>query len=117
MAFTSILHKSASSLTTLASQLARGHGNYHCALFTAITHSSLSPLVPNLHYSDETLLPIIQSEIQCLQETDGHDWVSLFFGGGGGGGVMGCLVAEKVWENEKKVEFIWNFFCSFLGRR
>ena len=30
---------------------------------------------------------------------------------------MGCLVAEKVWENEKKMEFIWNFFCSFLGRR
>ncbi|XP_050250601.1 uncharacterized protein At2g39795, mitochondrial-like [Quercus robur] len=80
MAFTSILRKSASSLTTLASQLARGHGNYHCALFTAITHSSLSPLVPNLHYSsvsnkhssDETLLPVIQSKIQCLRETDGH---------------------------------------------
>ncbi|KAK7817622.1 uncharacterized protein CFP56_042611 [Quercus suber] len=83
MAFTSILRKSASSLTTLAGLLARGHGNYHCALFTAITHSSLSPLVPNLHYSsvsnkhssDETLLPVIQSKIQCLQETDGHDWL------------------------------------------
>ncbi|XP_075672269.1 uncharacterized protein At2g39795, mitochondrial-like [Castanea sativa] len=83
MAFTSILRKSASSLTTLASQLVRGQRNYHCALFTAITHSSLSPSVPNLHYSsvsnkhssDESLLPLIQSKIQCLKETDGHDRV------------------------------------------
>ena len=97
MAFTSILRKSASSLTTLASQLARGQGNYHCALFTAITHSSLSPLVPNLHYSsvsnkhssDETLLPVIQSKIQCLRETDGHGRVSLFFFVGGVYGLCG----------------------------
>ena len=26
---------------------------------------------------------------------------------------MGCLVDEKVWENEKKVELIWIFFFSF----
>ena len=96
MAFTSILRKSGSSLAPLATRLVRGQGNYHHALFTAKTHSNLSnshspsflsPLVPNLHYSsaskkpssDETLLRVIQSEIQCLQENDDHDRVVFFF--------------------------------------
>ena len=117
MALTSIIRKLASSLTTLASQLVRGQGNYHCALFTAITHSSLSPLVPNLHYysvsnkhsSDETLLPVIQSKIQCLQETDGHDRVSLFFIFFGGG-------LWAVWLLRKcgKVKRKWNLYGFFL---
>ncbi|KAF3951304.1 hypothetical protein CMV_023030 [Castanea mollissima] len=93
MAFTSILRKSGSSLSPLATRLVRGQRNYHRALFTAKTHSNLSHshrisflsplLVPNLHYSsaskkpssDETLLRVILSEIQCLQETDDHDRV------------------------------------------
>ncbi|XP_030931320.1 uncharacterized protein At2g39795, mitochondrial-like [Quercus lobata] len=93
MAFTSILRKSGSSLAPLATRLVRGQRNYHRALFTAKTHSNLSHnhrisflsplLVPNLHYSsaskkpssDETLLRVILSEIQCLQETDDHDRV------------------------------------------
>ena len=96
MAFTSILRKSGSSLAPLATRLVRGQRNYHRALFTAKTHSNLSHshrisflspfLVPNLHYSsaskkpssDETLLRVILSEIQCLQETDDHDRVGIY---------------------------------------
>ena len=131
MAFISILRKSGSSLAPLATRLVRGQRNYHRALFTAKTHSNLSHshrisflspfLVPNLHYSsaskkpssDETLLRVILSEIQCLQETDDHDrvgiyvilfcFLQIFLG------FMGCLVAEKVWENEKKMELIGLF--------
>ena len=126
MAFTSILRKSGSSLAPLATRLVRGQGNYHHALFTAKTHSNLSnshspsflsPLVPNLHYysvsnkhsSDETLLPVIQSKIQCMQETDGHDRVSLFFIFLGGG-------LWAVWLLRKcgKVKRKWNLYGFFL---
>ncbi|GMY08434.1 Mitochondrial glycoprotein [Fagus crenata] len=90
MALTSILRKSASSLAPLAGRLVRCQRNCHSALFTAITHTNvsntLSSLVPNLHYSsaskrpssDQTLLRVIESEIQCLQETDDHDRVEKF---------------------------------------
>ncbi|GMY08433.1 Mitochondrial glycoprotein [Fagus crenata] len=89
MALTSILRKSASSLVPLAGRLVRCQRNYDSALFTAITHTNVShtlgSLVPNLHYSsaskrpccDQTLLRVIESEIQCLQETDDHDRIEV----------------------------------------
>ena len=64
--------------------------------------------VSNKHSSDEILLPVIQSKIQCLQETDGHDRVSLFFLGGGG--------LWAVWLLRKcgKVKRKWNLYGFFL---
>ncbi|KAL6126671.1 hypothetical protein ACLB2K_074717 [Fragaria x ananassa] len=80
MAFTSILRRSASSLAPLASRLVRGQRNYHAAVFTAINHSSfaarkpsLSPLAPNPRFyskADDSLLRVIDAEIQCAEETD-----------------------------------------------
>ncbi|XP_061997994.1 uncharacterized protein At2g39795, mitochondrial-like [Rosa rugosa] len=84
MAFTSILRRSASSLAPLATRLVRGQRNYHAAVITAINHSSfagrrpssLSPLVPSPRYyskADDSLLRVIDAEIQCAEETDDQE--------------------------------------------
>ncbi len=121
MALTSILRKSASSLAPLAGRLVRCQRNYHSALFTGITHTNvshtLSPLVPNLHYStaskrpssDQTLLRVIESEIQCLQETDDHDRVTPF---SFGYGLFGCWESVGNWKENGTFKAIC---CIFLG--
>ncbi|KAH7537140.1 uncharacterized protein At2g39795, mitochondrial [Ziziphus jujuba] len=90
MSFASILRKSASSFAPVASRLAQGgRRHYHYALVTAINNSNLShkqfisPLVPYFHYSsaskksssDESLVRVIDSEIQCAAESDDHERV------------------------------------------
>lgn len=92
MAFASIFRKSASSLAPLASRLVQGRRQYHCVLVAAINRSnithkhSLGSLVPSFHYSseskkpssDESLVRVIESEIQCAAESDDHNRVSFF---------------------------------------
>jgi complement component 1 Q subcomponent-binding protein len=73
-----------------------GQRNYHSAIFTAINHANLSRkpslrshLVPSLHYSsaekrtsaDETLIRVLTTDIEFLQQADDHDRVSclLFY--------------------------------------
>ncbi|KAK4750192.1 hypothetical protein SAY87_027641 [Trapa incisa] len=83
MSFTSILRKSASALAPLALRSLRGHRNCHSAIFTALSHSRFQALVPSLSpfsrahrfstKSDESLLRVIESEIQCAEESDDHD--------------------------------------------
>ncbi|XP_050387829.1 uncharacterized protein At2g39795, mitochondrial-like [Argentina anserina] len=81
MAFTSILRRSASSLAPLATRLVRGQRSYHAAVFTAINHSTLAARKPSLarqnprYYSkaDDSLLRVIDAEIQCAEETDDQE--------------------------------------------
>ncbi|TYJ37475.1 hypothetical protein E1A91_A05G378400v1 [Gossypium mustelinum] len=90
MAFTSILRKTANSLAPLAIRLTRVQRSYHSCIFTALNHGlqSQHPTVnrfyPNtLHFStavdsqksasDESLLRVIESEIQCAEESDEYD--------------------------------------------
>ncbi|KAG8501451.1 hypothetical protein CXB51_003780 [Gossypium anomalum] len=90
MAFTSILRKTANSLAPLAIRLTRVQRSYHSCIFTALNHrlQSQHPTVnrfyPNtLHFStavdsqksasDESLLRVIESEIQCAEESDEYD--------------------------------------------
>ncbi|OMO76599.1 Mitochondrial glycoprotein [Corchorus olitorius] len=85
MAFTSILRKSANSLAPLAIRLTRVQRNYHSCIATALNHvcQSQKPAVnrfyPNtLHFStavdtrkansDDNLLRVLESEIQCAEE-------------------------------------------------
>ncbi|XVE99624.1 hypothetical protein REPUB_Repub03eG0216000 [Reevesia pubescens] len=93
MAFASILRKSANSLAPLAIRLTRVQRNYHSCIFTALKHSFLSqqphsvnPFYQNtLHFStavdsrkpssDESLLRVLESEIQCAEESDESDQV------------------------------------------
>ena len=78
MAFTSILRRSASSLAPLATRLVRGQRSYHAAVFTAINHSSfaarkptIAPQNPRYYFkADDSLLRVIDAEIQCAEETD-----------------------------------------------
>ncbi|PON37366.1 Mitochondrial glycoprotein [Parasponia andersonii] len=88
-AFTSIIRKSASSLAPLAYRVARSQRNHQSLVVAAINHANMSHthaltrLVPTFHYSseskkpssDESLLRVIESEIQCATETDDHDGV------------------------------------------
>lgn len=135
MSFASILRKSASSFAPVASRLAQGgRRHYHYALVTAINNSNLShkqfisPLVPYFHYSsaskksssDESLVRVIDSEIQCAAESDDHERVSflitiyfyVFF--------ISCLLSQffssflfnglfGLWENVKEVQGKWGF--------
>ncbi|KAH7548158.1 hypothetical protein ACOSP7_032491 [Xanthoceras sorbifolium] len=90
MAFTAILRKSASSLAPLASRLARVNRNHNSAIFTASNHLSRKPttsssFVPNFRFSsateatksssDESLIRVIDSEIECAVETDDQNRV------------------------------------------
>ncbi|KAL4367350.1 hypothetical protein GQ457_05G020030 [Hibiscus cannabinus] len=92
MAFTSILRKTVESLAPLAIRLTRVQRSYPSSVFTALTHafhsrhSTLNPFYPNtLHFStaidsrkpasDESLLRVIESEIQCAEESDEYDQV------------------------------------------
>ncbi|KAG4953358.1 hypothetical protein AAZX31_14G063600 [Glycine max] len=87
MAFNSILRKSGSFARALAvaGQLTKnsnlGHRSLH---FTAINqHQHKDSFVPRFHFSsvaskkkptsDENLLRVIESEIECAQETDDHN--------------------------------------------
>ncbi|XP_027332936.1 uncharacterized protein At2g39795, mitochondrial-like [Abrus precatorius] len=87
MAFNSILRKSGSFVRALpvAGQLVRkNHPGHRTALFSAINQHKDS-LVPRFHFSsvaykkkptsDENLLRVIESEIECAQQTDDQDAV------------------------------------------
>ncbi|XWS74922.1 hypothetical protein CRYUN_Cryun01aG0040100 [Craigia yunnanensis] len=92
MAFSSILRKSAYSLAPLAIRLNRVQRNYHSCIFTALNYSfqSQQPTVNRfyqntLHFStavdsrkpssDESLIRVLESEIQCAEESDDYDRV------------------------------------------
>ncbi|KAK6234249.1 hypothetical protein QUC31_006655 [Theobroma cacao] len=92
MALASIVRKSANSLAPLAIRLTRVQRNYHSCVFTALNHSfqsqksGVNRFCPNiLHFStavdskktscDESLLRVLESEIQCAEESDEHDQV------------------------------------------
>ncbi|KAA0041451.1 hypothetical protein IC582_004452 [Cucumis melo] len=85
MALASIIRKSASSLCPLAGRLFRGQRLYATSIFNSFnTHRPLfRPSVTsfrdfsssNRSSSDESLLRVIDSEIQCATETDDHDRV------------------------------------------
>ncbi|XVF23965.1 hypothetical protein REPUB_Repub13aG0085200 [Reevesia pubescens] len=94
MAFASIIRKSANSLAPLAIRLTRVQRNYHSCIFTALNQSFLSqqPSTVNGFYqknthhfstavdsrkasSDESLLRVLESEIQCAEESEGDDQV------------------------------------------
>ncbi|XVE52610.1 hypothetical protein DITRI_Ditri02bG0135600 [Diplodiscus trichospermus] len=98
MAFTSILRKSANSLAPLAIRLARIQRNYHYCIFTALNHSFQSQELTvtrsyrnTLHFStaadsrkassDESLIRVLESEIQCAEESDDYDQVEDTPGG------------------------------------
>ncbi|KAK8671792.1 hypothetical protein V6N13_038377 [Hibiscus sabdariffa] len=91
MAFTSILRKSANSFAPLAIRLTRVQRNYHSCVFTALNQgfqsqqSTVYRFYPNtLRFStavafkkpssDESLIRVLESEIQCAEE-DGSDQV------------------------------------------
>ncbi|GMI80769.1 hypothetical protein like AT3G55605 [Hibiscus trionum] len=91
MAFASIFRKSANSLAPLAIRLTRVQRNYHSCIFTALNQgfqsqqSSVNRFYPNtLRFStavaskkpssDESLIRVLESEIQCAEE-DGSDQV------------------------------------------
>ena len=72
----------------MAGQLTKNnHLGHRTLIFTAINHHNDS-FVPKSHFSsaaaqkkptsDENLLRVIESEIECAQETDDHNAVSLF---------------------------------------
>ncbi|KAJ4719953.1 Mitochondrial glycoprotein [Melia azedarach] len=87
MVFSSIFRKSASSLSSLASRLTRVNRNYRSAVFTASNYlhqkPNLSTFLPNHYFSsatevrkpssDESLLRVIDSEVNCAEETDDHN--------------------------------------------
>ncbi|KAK4776354.1 hypothetical protein SAY86_005042 [Trapa natans] len=85
MSLTSFLRKSVSSLAPLALRTLRAPRNYHSAIFTALNHSRFQAAGPSLipfprahrfsTKSDESLLRVIESEIQCAEESDDHDRV------------------------------------------
>ncbi|GMI86244.1 hypothetical protein like AT5G05990 [Hibiscus trionum] len=92
MAFTSVLRRTVNSLYPLAIRLTRVQRSHHSAIFTALNHtfhsrqSNLNRFYPNtLHFStavdsrksasDESLLRVIESEIQCAEESDEYDQV------------------------------------------
>lgn len=93
MAFTTILRRSASSIAPLAIRLAQTPRHNHSAIFTALYHTTLSykpsssPFVQTTNHlysssavakkpsSDEKLLSVIDSEIQCAVEADDYDRV------------------------------------------
>ncbi|XVE69254.1 hypothetical protein DITRI_Ditri09bG0137700 [Diplodiscus trichospermus] len=92
MAFSSILRKSTHSLAPLAIRLTRVQRNYHSCIFTALNHSfqSQQPTANRfyqntLHFStatdsrrpssDESLIRVLDSEIQYAEESDDHDQV------------------------------------------
>ncbi|GMI87176.1 hypothetical protein like AT3G55605 [Hibiscus trionum] len=92
MAFASIIRKSANSLAPLAVRLTRVQRNYHSSIFTALSRGlqSQQPAVnrffPNTFRfstavaskkpsSDESLIRVLESEIQCAEEEDGADQV------------------------------------------
>ncbi|EXC04698.1 Uncharacterized protein L484_009891 [Morus notabilis] len=92
-AFSSIIRKSNSSLAPLAFRVVRGQKtNYSSFAFAAIKNQasishnrrSLVSLLPTFRFysseskkpsSDESLLRVIESEIQCAVETDEHERV------------------------------------------
>ncbi|KAI3427907.1 uncharacterized protein J3R85_009153 [Psidium guajava] len=88
MAFSSILRRSASSVAPLAVRALRSQRNCHSAIFIALNQARivssgprLGPFLPPRSYSttrpssDETLRRVLESEIQCAEETDDHDRV------------------------------------------
>ncbi|RDY08790.1 putative protein, mitochondrial [Mucuna pruriens] len=89
MAFNSIIRKSCSFARAfaVAGQLTKNkHLGHRTLLFTAINqHQHKDSLVPRFHFSsvaskkkptsDENLLRVIESEIECAQDTDDHDTV------------------------------------------
>ena len=93
MALNSILRKSGSFARALAvsGQLTKNnHLGHRTLLSTAISqHQHQDSLVPRFHFSsvaskkkptsDENLLRLIESEIECAQETDDHNAVSSIF--------------------------------------
>ncbi|KAK9283438.1 hypothetical protein L1049_011680 [Liquidambar formosana] len=89
MAFARILRRSA-SIAPLATRLVQTQRhNHHSAVFTALYHTTLSnkpsstPFLQTPRFSssvaakrpssDETLIRVIESEIQCSEEGDDHD--------------------------------------------
>ncbi|KAK3422541.1 hypothetical protein EUGRSUZ_G02989 [Eucalyptus grandis] len=94
MAFSSILRRSASSLAPLAARALRSRRSCHSAVFAALNQSRIvageprrGPLPPPRGYStkrpgsDESLLRVLESEIQCAEEADDHDRVEDAPGG------------------------------------
>ncbi|XP_022745931.1 uncharacterized protein At2g39795, mitochondrial-like [Durio zibethinus] len=92
MAFSSILRKSANSLAPLAIRLTRVQRIYNSCIFTALNYSfqSQQPTVNRfyqntVHFStavdsrkttsDEFLIRVLESEIQCAEESDDYDRV------------------------------------------
>ncbi|KAJ4840987.1 hypothetical protein Tsubulata_026510 [Turnera subulata] len=92
MAFTAILRKSASALAPVAGRLVRGGAqrNYHSALFAAVNHHARLPqnnpssvlrrystatADDQSPSSTESLLRVLESEIQMAREADDHDRV------------------------------------------
>ncbi|TKY56789.1 mitochondrial protein [Spatholobus suberectus] len=89
MAFNSILRKSGSFARVLAvaGQLTKNnHPGHRALLFTAINqHQHKDSFVPRFHFSsvaskkkptsDENLLRVIESEIECAKDTDDHNAV------------------------------------------
>ncbi|KAE8673760.1 protein NEDD1-like [Hibiscus syriacus] len=88
MAFASILRKSANSLAPLAIRITRVQRNYHSCIFTALSQGlqsqqlAVNRFFPNTFRfssaaasrkpsSDESLIRVLESEIQCAEEEDG----------------------------------------------
>lgn len=88
MAFARVIRRSASSITPLVSRLVQGQRQHHSAVLTALYHTALShetyssPFRQTFNYSssvavkkrssDESLIRVIESEIQCAVEADGR---------------------------------------------
>ncbi|XP_030451006.1 uncharacterized protein At2g39795, mitochondrial [Syzygium oleosum] len=98
MAFSSILRRSATAFAPLAARALRSQRSCRSAVFAALHQAGiapaaaageprLGPLPPPRGYStkrpssDETLLRVLDSEIQCAEETDEHDRVEEAPGG------------------------------------
>lgn len=91
MAFNSILRKSNSFVRAFASagQLIRKTQPGHRAVLFAAVNRYEGSFVPRFHFSnvavknkptsDENLLRVIESEINCAEETDEHGAVSFIF--------------------------------------
>ncbi|KAF5742696.1 hypothetical protein HS088_TW09G00748 [Tripterygium wilfordii] len=88
MAFASIIRRSASTVAPIVTRLARGQRSFGSALFTALNHhvnisrehsvsfpSYYSTAAAKKPSNTESLLRVIEAEIQCARETDDHDRV------------------------------------------
>ncbi|OVA15570.1 Mitochondrial glycoprotein [Macleaya cordata] len=93
MAFSTIIRRAASSIVPLANRAIGAQRSFSSAIFSTLLKKNSSgsltqelcrrTFVPTLHFSslskkpssDETLIQVIDSEIQCAEETDDHDRV------------------------------------------